>query len=181
MKQSQLKLFFPFLLFLFIFIIFLTLEEKILKGEYDPSIIPSALIGETVPEFILTDLINENIILTNNEMPKKPYIINVWATWCISCRIEHDYLLKLKEQNVTIIGLNYKDDRVKSLSWLERLGNPYFFNLYDVDGIFGMNIGVYGAPENFFVDENAIIRYRHIGILNDEVWKNKIIPLGLDW
>jgi len=181
MKKIHLNLFLPFLLSLFLFAVFITLEKEIIKGNYDPTNIPSALIGKSIPEFLLTNLDDENILFTNNDMPKGPYILNVWATWCISCRIEHDYLLKLRNKNITIIGLNYKDDRTKSLAWLQRIGNPYFFNLYDNKGDLGLDIGVYGAPESFFIDSNGIVKYRHIGILDDEIWREKIIPLGLKW
>ena len=85
------------------------------------------------------------------------------------------------KNNITIIGLNYKDERIKSISWLDRLGDPYLLNLFDVNGEMGINMGIYGAPESFFVDADGIIQYRHVGILNDEVWKEKIIPLGIKW
>ena len=169
------------MIFFFIFLVFLSLERKMLKGDYDPTELVSALIGKPVPEFNLTHLYDDSINLSNKDLPSKPYIINVWATWCIGCRVEHEYLNKLMKNNITIIGLNYKDERIKSISWLDRLGDPYLLNLFDVNGEMGINMGVYGAPESFFVDADGIIRYRHVGILNDEVWKEKIIPLGIKW
>ena len=177
---SRLKLFAPLIIFSVIAAVFFRLENRMVSGEYDPSMLPSALIGQPIPEFSLPALSTVRL-LTNEDLPNQAYIINVWASWCISCRVEHAYLNALSQKGVAIIGLNYKDRPVDALQWLERLGNPYQFNLSDLKGKLALDLGVYGAPENYIVDADGIIRYRHVGILDDKVWRDKIFPLGLSW
>ena len=177
---SRLKLFAPLIIFSVIAAVFFRLENRMVNGEYDPSMLPSALIDHPIPEFSLPALSTERL-LTNKDLPNQAYIINVWASWCISCRVEHAYLNALSQKGVAIIGLNYKDRPLDALQWLERLGNPYQFNLSDLKGQLALDLGVYGAPENYIVGADGIIRYRHVGILDDNVWRDKIVPLGLSW
>ena len=177
---SRLKLFAPLIIFSLIAAVFFQLENRIVSGEYDPSMLPSALIGQPIPQFSLPALLTMRL-LTDKDLPKQAYIINVWASWCISCRVEHSYLNALSQKGVLIIGLNYKDKPLDALQWLEGLGNPYYFNLSDQKGQLALDLGVYGAPENYIVDADGIIRHRHVGILDDKVWRDKIAPLGLSW
>lgn len=107
----------------------------------------------------------------------KPVLLNVWATWCPTCRAEHQYLNRLAAQGIRVVGLNYKDDRAKAVAWLNTLGNPYALSLSDSDGMLGLDLGVYGAPETFLIDGNGIIRYRHAGDLNARVWESEMKPL----
>lgn len=144
----------------------------------DPTRLESALIGKPVPQFRLEALetpgkIFDQAVLTNG----KPLLLNVWATWCPTCRAEHQYLNKLSAQGVRVVGLNYKDDRQKAITWLNSLGNPYSLSLYDGNGMLGLDLGVYGAPETFLIDGRGIIRYRHAGDLNDRVWSRELKPL----
>ncbi|STI47520.1 thiol:disulfide interchange protein (cytochrome C-type biogenesis protein) [Escherichia coli] len=104
-------------------------------------------------------------------------LLNVWATWCPTCRAEHQYLNQLSAQGIRVVGMNYKDDRQKAIRWLKELGNPYALSLFDGDGMLGLDLGVYGAPETFLIDGNGIIRYRHAGDLNPRVWEEEIKPL----
>jgi cytochrome c biogenesis protein CcmG/thiol:disulfide interchange protein DsbE len=104
-------------------------------------------------------------------------LFNVWATWCVSCRVEHPYLHMLAEQGVPIIGLNYKDDDTDALRWLEELGNPYRVNIVDAQGTLGLDLGVYGAPETYLVDAGGVIRYRHVGVVDERVWQDILQPL----
>ena len=98
----------------------------------------------------------------------------MWATWCIACRIEHPFLMDLKKNSVLkIYGLNYKDEREKALDLLKRDGDPYEFSIYDFDGRLAIDLGVYGAPETFFIDENGVIRERHVGVIDKRVWEEK--------
>ncbi len=108
----------------------------------------------------------------------KPVLLNVWATWCPTCRAEHQYLNQLSAQGIRVVGMNYKDDRQKAISWLKELGNPYALSLFDGDGMLGLDLGVYGAPETFLIDGNGIIRYRHAGDLNPRVWEEEIAAVG---
>ena len=134
----------------------------------------SVLVDQSVPEFKLPSLENPNNILSKSSVNKLPALINVWATWCIACRVEHPFLMQLKnESTLTVYGLNYKDDRNKALELLANDGNPFEFSIFDQQGKLAIDLGVYGAPETFFVDINGIIRERHVGALTQKVWKEK--------
>ena len=134
----------------------------------------SVLVDQSVPEFKLPSLENPNNILTKSSVNKLPALINIWATWCIACRVEHPFLMQLKnESTLTVYGLNYKDDRNKALELLANDGNPFEFSIFDQQGKLAIDLGVYGAPETFYVDKEGIIRERHVGALTQKVWKEK--------
>jgi len=134
----------------------------------------TALIDSSFPEFKLGSLSDESRMLTKQDIIKLPALINVWATWCIACRVEHPFLMKLKEESrLTIYGLNYKDNKLKALDLLERDGNPFEFSIYDFEGRLAIDLGVYGAPETFFIDKNGLIRERHVGVIDEKVWEEK--------
>ena len=134
----------------------------------------TALIDSSFPDFNLVSLSDESRLLTKQDIIKLPALINVWATWCIACRVEHPFLMKLKEESrLTIYGLNYKDNKLKALDLLERDGNPFEFSIYDFEGRLAIDLGVYGAPETFFIDKNGLIRERHVGVIDERVWEEK--------
>ena len=134
----------------------------------------TALIDSSFPDFNLGSLSDESRLLTKRDITKLPALINVWATWCIACRVEHPFLMKLKEESrLTIYGLNYKDNKLKALDLLERDGNPFEFSIYDFEGRLAIDLGVYGAPETFFIDKNGLIRERHVGVIDERVWEEK--------
>ena len=134
----------------------------------------TALIDSSFPDFNLGSLSDESRLLTKQDIIKLPALINVWATWCIACRVEHPFLMKLKEEStLTIYGLNYKDNKLKALDLLERDGNPFEFSIYDFEGRLAIDLGVYGAPETFFIDKNGLIRQRHVGVIDERVWEEK--------
>jgi periplasmic protein thiol:disulfide oxidoreductases, DsbE subfamily len=134
----------------------------------------TALIDSSFPDFNLGSLSDESRLLTKRDIIKLPALINVWATWCIACRVEHPFLMKLKEESrLTIYGLNYKDNKFKALELLERDGNPFEFSIYDFEGRLAIDLGVYGAPETFFIDKNGLIRERHVGVIDERVWEEK--------
>ena len=134
----------------------------------------TALIDSSFPDFNLGSLSDESRVLTKQDIIKLPALINVWATWCIACRVEHPFLMKLKEESrLTIYGLNYKDNKLKALELLERDGNPFEFSIYDFEGRLAIDLGVYGAPETFFIDKNGLIRERHVGVIDERVWEEK--------
>lgn len=144
----------------------------------DPTRLESALIGKTVPTFTLDDLERPGTKLDAGVFRGQVSLLNVWGTWCPACRDEHDDLLWLaQEQGVRIIGLNYKDNREDALVWLERLGNPYELTIYDPKGTLGFDLGVYGAPETYVIDTDGVVRYRHVGVVNEKVWKEDLEPL----
>nr|WP_086941080.1 DsbE family thiol:disulfide interchange protein [Thaumasiovibrio occultus] len=137
----------------------------------------SALIGKPVPEFVLEDLRQEGKTYQQYIFQGEPMLLNVWATWCPTCYAEHQYLNQLAANGVKIIGMNYKDNRSKAVGWLNDLGDPYQINLFDGDGMLGLDLGVYGAPETFIIDANGIIRYRHVGDVNARNWEKTLQPL----
>jgi cytochrome c biogenesis protein CcmG/thiol:disulfide interchange protein DsbE len=144
----------------------------------DPNHLESALIGKPVPEFNLADLRQPDQQLGPELFRGQVSLLNVWGTWCPACRDEHDDLVWLaRDKGVRIVGLNYKDNREEALNWLSDLGDPYAVNVYDPRGSLGFDLGVYGAPETYFVDADGIIRYRHVGVVNEKVWNEKFLPL----
>lgn len=137
-------------------------------GQEDKTALPSPLIDKPFPQFILQTVESGQ---STNELPHEPILVNVWATWCPTCKAEHGFLNQLqREQGIKIVGLNYKDDELKAKQWLNAYGNPYMFNISDPDGQLGLELGVYGAPETFLVDSKGIIRAKHVGDLNPKVW-----------
>jgi cytochrome c biogenesis protein CcmG/thiol:disulfide interchange protein DsbE len=170
------KLFIPFIGFLLLVVIFIVQLVRNTQGD-DPTKLESVLIGQPVPAFNLQDLAEQNKQYQQAIFTGQPMLLNVWATWCPTCYAEHQFLNQLAEQGVKIIGLNYKDDRTKAVEWLNRLGNPYLITLYDGDGMLGLDLGVYGAPETFVIDAKGVIRYRHVGNVNADNWRESLQPL----
>ncbi|PQA30291.1 thiol:disulfide interchange protein DsbE [Escherichia coli] len=175
MKRKVLLI--PLIIFLAIAAALLWQLARNAEGD-DPTKLESALIGKPVPKFRLESLDNPGQFYQADVLTQgKPVLLNVWATWCPTCRAEHQYLNQLSAQGIRVVGMNYKDDRQKAISWLKELGNPYALSLFDGDGMLGLDLGVYGAPETFLIDGNGIIRYRHAGDLNPRVWEEEIKPL----
>lgn len=143
----------------------------------DPNAMPSALIDKTFPEFSLTVLGDDNKTLTRANLLGQVSLVNVWATWCVACKFEHPVLNELATLGVPIIGINYKDNSAAALQWLEKLGNPYQFNIVDPMGTLGLDLGVFGAPETYIVDKKGIIRYKHVGIVDMPAWNTTLKPL----
>ena len=141
----------------------------------DPKELPSALIDKPFPEFELTAL-EDGRVLKREDILGEVALVNIWATWCPSCRVEHPYLNKLGKI-IPIIGINYKDDRPAAQRWLEKLHNPYRVNIEDPEGRLGLDLGVYGAPETFVIDHQGVIRYKHVGVVDDKVWRTILKPL----
>ena len=134
----------------------------------------TVMIDSTFPEFSLTALSDDSRLLSKEDIAQLPALINVWATWCIACRVEHPFLMKLKEESIlTIYGLNYKDNKTKALELLKKDGNPFEFSIYDFEGRLAIDLGVYGAPETFFIDKHGLIRERHVGVVDQRVWEHK--------
>lgn len=145
----------------------------------NPREVPSPLIDKPIPEFTLPRLHAADETLGSEDLRKGDVVLfNVWASWCVACRQEHPFLLELAKQGeITIYGLNYKDQRADALHWLERDGNPYSASAFDQDGRVGIDWGVYGVPETFVVDGMGRIRYKQIGPLSPEAWRTTIAPL----
>lgn len=144
----------------------------------DPREVPSPLIGKTAPHFELPQLHESARTFSEKDMLGKVWVLNVWASWCVSCREEHPVLLDLaRSAAVPIYGLNYKDGRAEGLSWLKSMGDPYQVSAFDADGRVGIDYGVYGVPETYVIDKRGVIRYKRIGPLTAEIIKEKVLPL----
>jgi cytochrome c biogenesis protein CcmG/thiol:disulfide interchange protein DsbE len=143
-----------------------------------PKEIPSPLIGKVAPTFSLPVLNQENQIFTPSEMLGKVWLLNVWASWCVSCRAEHPLLNELaKMKLVPILGLNYKDQDPAALKWLTELGNPYDLSIVDAKGLVGIDYGVYGVPETFVIDQTGKVAFKHIGPITLDSMQKTLLPL----
>ena len=144
----------------------------------DPREVPSPFIGRAAPAFKLEQVADASAAFTPADMKGKVWLLNVWASWCASCRIEHPLLVEMaKNKVVPIVGLNYKDQREDALQWLSRFGDPYALSAHDLEGKVGIDYGVYGAPETFVIDKQGVIRYKQIGPITPEALEKKILPL----
>lgn len=160
-------------------IVFIALGIVLYRGLFlKPQELPSALIGKPVPYFALQQLKNADRTLTPEDLKGDVVLLNVWATWCPGCRQEHPYLLDLaKSAQVTLYGMNYKDERDLAIQWLEKLDDPYRFTIFDPQGRLGLDMGVYAAPETFVIDHHGIIRKRFAGPIDARVWQKEFAPL----
>ena len=144
----------------------------------DPREVPSPLIGKPAPAFSLPQLDAPQTVVSHKDLLGKVWLLNVWASWCVACRQEHPLLVELaKTGTVPIYGLNYKDKRDDAMAWLGRFGNPYRLSLADIEGLTGIEYGVYGVPETFVIDKAGVIRYKQIGPITPENLRDKILPL----
>ncbi len=160
-------------------VLFLALTGFLYAGLHlKPSEVPSPLIDKPAPAFQLSTLHEPEIQFTPQEMRGKVWLFNVWASWCVSCRQEHPVLMELARTGIVpIYGLDYKDQRNDGIQWLAQHGNPYVLSAYDIDGRVGINYGVYGVPETYLIDQQGIIRYKHIGPISRQALREKILPM----
>jgi cytochrome c biogenesis protein CcmG/thiol:disulfide interchange protein DsbE len=159
--------------------VFLVLAAFLVKGLWlNPREVPSPLIDKPAPQFKLVQLHEPEKTLSTADMKGQVWLLNVWASWCVSCREEHPILVELsKAKIVPIIGLNYKDENTAGMKWLTQNGDPYNLSVVDKDGRVGIDYGVYGVPETFVIDKQGTIRYKQIGPVTAEALQQKIIPL----
>jgi cytochrome c biogenesis protein CcmG/thiol:disulfide interchange protein DsbE len=144
----------------------------------DPSVVPSPLVGKPAPAFRLAQLHKPGERLQNADLKGQVWLLNVWASWCVSCRTEHPLLVQLaKTHLVPVYGLDYKDKSEQALAWLVQNGDPYTASIVDADGRVGIDYGVYGVPETFLIDKAGVVRYKQIGPLTAEALNEKILPL----
>ena len=144
----------------------------------DPREVPSPLVGKAAPDFTLPQLADPARKFSPAEMKGKVWMLNVWASWCVSCRDEHPLLVELAKSGVvSLYGLDYKDQNADAERWLRQFGNPYIMSLVDADGRVGIDYGVYGVPETYVIDKAGVIRYKHIGPVTTNVLNGKILPL----
>ena len=144
----------------------------------NPREVPSPLVDKPAPAFSLQQLHQPGARVSVADMKGQVWLLNVWASWCVSCREEHPLLVELgKAKVVPIIGLNYKDRREDALKWLDQLGNPYAMSGVDADGRVGIDYGVYGVPETYVIDREGTIRFKQIGPVTPQVLQERILPL----
>ena len=142
----------------------------------DPSKLPSALLDKPAPTFRLPQLKEPDKTFSADDMHGKVWIMNVWASWCVACRVEHQHLFNYGIV-VPIYGLNYKDKTEDALAWLGELGDPYVLSAVDLEGRVGMDYGVYGAPETYLIDKGGTIRHKHVGPVTPDIWNKDFLPL----
>jgi cytochrome c biogenesis protein CcmG, thiol:disulfide interchange protein DsbE len=143
----------------------------------EKGVIASPLLGRPAPQFALPELTQPARLVRSGDLRGHWYLFNVWGTWCVECRAEHEMLLKVQRAGIVpLIGLDWKDDASQARSWLAQLGNPYEAVAVDATGRTAIDWGVYGAPETFLVSPQGIVVYKHVGALTDEVWTHDILP-----
>ena len=165
-----------YLIPLAVFIVLVILLAAGLKN--DPKYIPSPFIGKPAPAFDLPLLHQPDKQIKHSDLKGQVWLLNVWASWCVSCRAEHEVVKRFVAMNIApVYGLNYKDKPEDAKSWLNALGDPYKASLMDYKGDVGIDWGVYGVPETFVIDKQGIVRYKQVGPLTNVVIDEKIVPL----
>ena len=158
--------------------VFLIVAVFLYRGLFlDPSELPSALINKPMPAFSLPSVEDPQRLISDADLKGKPALVNVWATWCVACKVEHPVLNKLAAQGVVIHGVNYKDENAEAQKWLREFHDPYQLNIRDEQGSLGLDLGVYGAPETFFVDKQGVIRHKFVGVITEQVWREQLAAL----
>jgi len=161
------------------FVLFVVLAGFLYVGLHlDPREIPSPLVGKTAPKFTLALLQEPAKQFSTEQMKGQVWLLNVWASWCVSCKEEHPVLMALAERKlVPIYGLDYKDKREDGMAWLNNGGNPYVLSMSDLEGRIGIDYGVYGVPETYVIDKQGTIQYKQIGPVTPDNLREKILPL----
>lgn len=167
--MQRLKFFIPV-------IVFFALAVVLWRGLYlNPQELPSMLIDKPMPGFELTTV--EGQVVSNADLPDEMFLLNVWGSYCLPCLVEHPTFMRLSEEGeIPVVGVNYRDRQDLAINWLEDNGDPFAFSILDESGRFGIDLGVYGAPETYLVDSNGVIRYRHVSVLDETVWEEEFLP-----
>lgn len=139
-------------------------------------IVTNTAVNRPLPAFTLPLLSDPTQQISQDQLPNKPYLLNVWGSWCPTCKIEHPFLMTLAQQNIPLIGVNYKDELDNALDYLNQYGNPFLMSVRDEDGNLALDLGLTGAPETFVVDQNGQIRQHIIGEINEDNWQSRIAP-----
>lgn len=172
MKPAALLPFLAFVVLAGLFAVGLT------KG---PAQIKTQMIDRPVPDFTLTDLLDESRTYSQEDLRGQVSLVNVFGSWCAPCAVEHPSINAIGEQGVVrIIGVNWRDERQAGQNWLARLGNPYDMVLYDDLSLLAIGLGVTGAPESYIVDASGTVRYKHVGILTPQIWRETLLPIVND-
>lgn len=172
MKKSQMKIWFliPLIVFAgFVVMLYMRLGQP-------TDIVTNTALERPVPTFELPLLSDTSRIMTNDNLPDQPFLMNIWGSWCPTCIIEHPFLMQLEERGVNLVGVNYKDDIGNALGYLNRGGDPFSMSIQDLSGQFALDLGLTGAPETFVVDGEGIIRQHIVGEINESNWQSRITP-----
>ncbi len=171
MRLFRLKLWLPLLAFV-------VLAGFLYAGlGLNPREVPSPFIGKPAPAFTLPVTGRPGETFSSAETSGKVWLLNVWAPWCIGCKQEHPFLMHLAASGVSIYGLNWKDELHEAEQWLATEGSPYVVSVDDLDGRVIIDYGVTGTPETFVIDQQGIIRLKHVGPINPVNWQQKFVPL----
>lgn len=146
----------------------------------DTSAIPSPLIGKQAPALNLPELNMPQQSIGLQDLKGRAFVLNIWGSWCVSCRIEHPIITEMAKSGVIVVGYNYKDSAEDARAWLNQFGNPYALIIQDEDGKAALDWGIYGAPETFVIDAQGIVRFKHVGPITSEIVQQKILPLLKD-
>ncbi|MFT4886143.1 MAG: cytochrome c biogenesis protein CcmG/thiol:disulfide interchange protein DsbE [Pseudohongiellaceae bacterium] len=157
-------------------IAFFALALMLWQGLYlDTKALPSMLIDKPMPVFALTTVDGDEV--TNADLPDQVFLLNIWGSYCLPCLIEHPTFMRLAEEGeIPVVGVNYRDRQNLARNWLDDNGNPFEFSILDESGRFGIDLGVYGAPETYLIDSGGVIRYRHVSVLDESVWREEFMP-----
>ena len=170
MRKKQLWFLVPLIMFLIIIGLFYTRLGK------DTTVVTNTSLNRPLPNFILPSLANPEQTITKAQLPKQPYLLNIWASWCVTCKIEHPFLLQMAKAGVPIVGINYKDDRKDALAYLNTHEDPFTLNAQDINGSFGIDLGLTGVPESFVVDTTGNVRQHILGEINEERYNKQVLP-----
>ena len=144
----------------------------------DPNKLPSPLVGKKFPIIEGTDFYSNETVKLNDLMDNKLALVNVWASWCVTCRKEHQVIMNIaKNNNLKLIGINYKDTKSDGRQYLKVMGNPFDEIVFDPNGEIGMELGVYATPETFLISREGLIIHKHIGEITKEIWNENFLPL----
>jgi len=144
----------------------------------DPRELPSPLIGKPAPAFALPALEFSQKQITTGDFAGEVWVLNVWASWCISCREEHAAITALAQSGAArVVGLNFRDEPEQAQAWLKRFGNPYALSVQDRDGRLGADYGISVVPETYVIDKQGVVRYKRVGVLTPEIVRDRILPL----
>jgi len=165
------KKFIPLILFLFIAIfLYFSLNSNSSK-------LPSPLLGKMFPNIEAKDFYSDESVLLTDLFSDNISLVNVWASWCVTCRQEHQMMMKIaKNNNLQLIGINYKDTRADGERYLEVMGNPFDVIVFDPSGKIGLDLGVYATPETFLVNQQGVILFKHIGAIDSKIWEEDFVP-----
>jgi len=161
----------PLILFLFIVVfLYFSLDSTSNK-------LPSPLLGKMFPNVEAKDFYSNESVLLSGLFTDNISLVNVWASWCVTCRQEHQMMMKIaNNKNLQLIGINYKDTRTDGKRYLEMMGNPFDVIVFDPSGKLGLDLGVYATPETFLVNQKGLILYKHVGAIDSKVWEEGFIP-----